>query len=218
MPQWCDALDGGFFTVTCNPIVGDKDRGVQCTICFHPSNPAKDSVVGLIQACHPIKFHKKEGKWIPYRTGGGEILSPTDWFIDAGDSKNPVYGMVVDDRKELGVKFNLEAGRPDRYDWGTGYYGGYSATKLNPAIIRDQPSRHWAGQAIKHEFESAALCLSGERRGRSLGVVRWGYEVDDKGVMAAMQPQFSQKPTDDWLGAATAWNNVGTNIKIPTPV
>src|ERR1044071_2097626 len=141
MPQWYEALTGGFVAITGIPIVSDKERGVRCKLCLHPSESAGDAIVGFIQACRPTRFKKAENRWELFITSHAqdEILSPTGWFIDAGGDRNPVFGMRVDDRKDASVRFELKEGRPNGTNGGNGADGAFNQNRLKPAIIDDHP-------------------------------------------------------------------------------
>ena len=210
---------GGFFEVmTYQPLKDDRKRGVTCKIFFHPSANAGDSAVGLVQACHAIKFSKSTNAWENYLTSaaGDEILSDAGWFIDAGGSENPVFAMAIDQHKDMSTRFRLEEGVPSGWSGGNGGYGRYNASGLQGAFIDDEPKRTFTmgKQSMKHEFETAALCLTGPFAGKCLGTIHWGYEVDASDNLNRIRLQAADSPSDRWRGAASAWND-RKQIKIP---
>ena len=212
------ATVGGMFAVgTYQPYSEGAKRGLHCVIHFHvTSTKGQGGKIGLIQACQATQFIN--GSWQEYLTSDAqdEKVSSDGWFIDAGGSRNPVFGMRV--------KSNLSTVEANKIQNGQSSQGGLHGTKskfgtnhpteLDPAFLEDRPSRTATGNPIRHHFETAAVLIEGEWKGEVLGALTWGYEIDAQRTLTLVTPAAADAVTANWRGAAEAWN-LGAGLKVP---
>ena len=100
--------------------------------------------------------------------------------------------------------------------------GGKVGNRISPAIatpasMRDEPARtrhlladHTTGDAIRMEFETAALVLDGTMEGTYLGSVQWGFEIgqaDQHGKPLPFEIVSMGTPTPAFMESANAWND-----------
>ncbi|AII10331.1 hypothetical protein EP51_39010 (plasmid) [Rhodococcus opacus] len=136
-----------------------------------------------------------------------------------------------EDRKHISDRLNSEKQGIDRADYSKyGWYGQREDQKFNktptsgvsegsvvggnviPAMLTDEPEG--AIESTTWSYETSVIARAGKDAGLVYGVVTWGFVVDDKLQMTAIEPKYRNRPTADFASAVDAWNTQAT--KDPT--
>ena len=206
------ATAGGLFSVTrYQRYANQHRRGVSCRIHFFVADLAVDEAVALIQACSPTIQNGEKWDLLLTSEAGDERVAGQH-FIDAGGSFNPAFG----------IRCNQIKGRPNfLMGKGSGYTGsdgnvlqGSSTNALDSAYLDDQPTRVPQSNPIRHYFETVAMCVSGQREGRALGAIHWGYDLAPGGEVTLRKPFVRDTYSREWCEAVLAWNQK-IGIKVP---
>jgi hypothetical protein len=208
------ATAGGLFSVAIyQPVdAGNGKKGVHCRIHFFPTLANPDDRVALIQACSPMI--ETDAGWDLYLTSEArDERVAGDWFIDAGGSDNPAFGLR-NNHLQGPVRLRIENGKGSGFPGSDGNVGSWMPDALDSAHLDDQPTRTACRRNIRHHFETVALCVAGTQRGRPLGAIHWGYDIDAADKLKLKPPSANDGCSTEWQGAAQAWNR-GAGLKIP---
>ncbi|MES2557986.1 MAG: DUF4157 domain-containing protein [Bacteroidota bacterium] len=192
---------GEFKTKT---YIDDSTDGVEMGLEFHPNKKVDATKIGLIQTVNS----QLDGKNMLISPTRANRQTASGTRIDRVDDKNnPVYGS-----KPLKSNQGLSS-TPNKYgNYKLGFRKKDSSGKWidKPAYLYDHPTLPGHGNNSHQKFETAALALSGTQKDMYYGSVKWGWEMNGKGVFKRLPVALLSKgdmPTSGFRDAAKKWND-----------
>jgi hypothetical protein len=195
-------------------------RGVSMGLRFQPGALVNATKIGFVQT---VEHRGDAGAPVPIdptasarmvKSGAGEGST-----IDRlSEGTNPIYGAnnVASNDLSDTEETNRTPDLPASYQLGHRYMDNETLKKQDAWLI-DKPVFS-AGQSASMVFETTAIAIDGQQKGRYYGSVRWGW-IANGGKIQKIELALvrSGNPSPGFFAAASAWNGataLGTVVTV----